>query len=80
MFVAAAFWDEVRKQLQIALSETQGSNTVMRSYWSAHQRFFKQVCERASFALLGSIAASHRAAVRTRTHPLVCLPESSAFR
>ena len=49
---AAAFWDELRKQLQIAISETQGSQMVMRSYWSAHQRFFKQVRECASSAVL----------------------------
>jgi hypothetical protein len=40
---AAAFWEDLKTQLQTALTETQGSGTVMRSYWSAHQRFFKQV-------------------------------------
>ena len=54
---AAAFWEDLKTQLQTALTETQGSGTVMRSYWSAHQRFFKQVgpCHLApSTVLLGA--------------------------
>lgn len=65
---AAAFWDEVRKQLQIALSETQGGGMVMRSYWSAHQRFFKQVRHCATFAVSGSLAVLNLAAAMTCTH------------
>eukprot|EP01043_Picozoa_sp_COSAG02_P033067 COSAG02_NODE_2239_length_9411_cov_3.663552_8_plen_247_part_00 len=68
---AAAFWDEVRKQLQIAMSETQGGGMIMRSYWSAHQRFFKQVRHCTTFAIPGSLVVSHPAAAVTCTHTLV---------
>jgi len=41
---AAEFWDRLRAELRHAIDETEGGAGVMRSYWSAHQRFFKQLC------------------------------------
>ena len=70
---AAAFWDELRKQLQIAISETQGSQMVMRSYWSAHQRFFKQVRKCASSACASVPALQYFC------FSCVCSPAASIF-
>ena len=41
---ATVFWDRLRLSLTTALQQTQRSTGVMRGYWSAHQRFFKQLC------------------------------------
>ena len=34
----------MRKDLLNAIEETNSPSTVLRQYWSAHQRFFKQLC------------------------------------
>ena len=41
---AVAFWNVLREEVGAALELTDGSNRVMQQYWSAHQRFFKQLC------------------------------------
>ena len=41
---AAGFWERLRKDLLNAIEETNSPSTVLRQYWSAHQRFFKQLC------------------------------------
>ena len=38
------FWNKLRTELQNAMRETNAKNTLLRLYWSAHQRFFKQLC------------------------------------
>ena len=41
---AAGFWERLRSDLLNAIAETNSPSTVLRQYWSAHQRFFKQLC------------------------------------
>lgn len=41
---STAFWDRLRSSLTQALQQTQRGSSAMRTYWSAHQRFFKQLC------------------------------------
>ena len=40
---AAAFWVKIRYELQKAIAVTGASNRLFSSYWSAHQRFFRQL-------------------------------------
>ena len=68
---AAAFWERLKTQLASAAAETGVGGALMRSYWSAHQRFFKQLCthsvERSSHAtklLDAPVAARGEAAGR----------------
>jgi hypothetical protein len=70
---AVAFWDKLKAKLAAAIAETNAKNTIMRMFWSAHQRFFKSLCICALFSFgLCPSRASGTVILYPLSHSVVC--------